>query len=114
MPSSSAESLSIAALGRSRATGYFFPVLKIFEISSGLMLLSGRFVPLALIFLAPISLQIFLFHAALAPGGLGLPILILEVGVWDRRPVPIFEKQLLRATTPLPREGEGPWEKSHS
>ncbi len=66
-----------AFMGALAATGYFFPVLKIFEIASGLMLLSGRFVPLALIFLAPISLQIFLFHAALAPGGLGLPIVIL-------------------------------------
>ena len=66
-----------AFLGALAATGYFFPVLKIFEIASGLMLLSGRFVPLALIFLAPITLQIFLFHAALAPGGLGMAILIL-------------------------------------
>ena len=69
-----------AFMGALFATGYFFPVLKIFEIASGLMLLSGRFVPLALIFLAPITLQIFLFHAALAPGGLrmAIPILILE------------------------------------
>ena len=41
------------------------------------MLLSDRFVPLALLFLAPIVLQIFLFHAFLDPGGLALPILIV-------------------------------------
>ena len=66
-----------AFLGALAATGYFFPVLKIFEILSGAMLLSGRFVPLALLFLAPIVLQIVLFHAFLDPGGLALPILIV-------------------------------------
>jgi hypothetical protein len=66
-----------AFMGALAATGYFFPVLKIFEILSGAMLLSGRFVPLALVFLAPIILQIFLFHAFLDTAGLALPILIV-------------------------------------
>lgn len=68
-----------AFMGALAATGYFFPVLKIFEVASGIMLLSGRFVPLALIFLAPITLQIFVFHAALAPGGLPMAIVILAL-----------------------------------
>lgn len=50
------------------ATGYFFPVLKVTEIVSGALLLSGFFVPLALVILAPITLQIFLFHLVLTPG----------------------------------------------
>ena len=44
------------------ATGYIFPVLKAFEVASGLMLLSGRLVPLALTLLAPIIVNIALFH----------------------------------------------------
>ena len=57
---------------------YFFPVLKVVEVLAGLMLLVRRFVPLALILLAPIVVQIFLFHAMLAPPGeLLLPIVIV-------------------------------------
>ena len=64
-------------MGALGATGYFFPVLKIVETVSGALLLSGMFVPLALILLAPIIVQIFLFHSVLAPGGIGLPIVIV-------------------------------------
>jgi uncharacterized membrane protein YphA (DoxX/SURF4 family) len=66
-----------ALMGALAATGYFFPVLKITEIVSGALLLSGLFVPLALILLAPIVVQIFLFHAVLAPGSMALPIVIV-------------------------------------
>ena len=66
-----------ALMGALGATGYFFPVLKIVETVSGALLLSGMFVPLALILLAPVIVQIFLFHAVLAPGGIGLPIVIV-------------------------------------
>jgi hypothetical protein len=40
-------------------------------------------VPLALVVLAPVILNIVLFHAFLAPGGLMLPvvILVLELGL---------------------------------
>jgi len=69
---------AMAFMGALFATSYFFPVLKIFEIVSGALLLSGRFVPLALLFLAPIVLQIFLFHAFLSPdAGFTLAILVL-------------------------------------
>ncbi len=47
-------------------SGYFFQFLKITEILCGLLLLFGRYVPLALIVLAPIVLNIVLFHAFLA------------------------------------------------
>src|SRR4051812_22751364 len=41
------------------ATKYFFPLLKSTETICGLLLLSGFFVPLALVVLAPIILNIF-------------------------------------------------------
>ncbi len=49
-------------------TGYFFPLLKITEISGGLLLLTGFAAPLGLVLLAPVTLNIFLFHAFLTPG----------------------------------------------
>lgn len=54
------------------ATKYFFFLLKGTEIICGLLLISGRFVPLALVVLAPVILNIFLIHLFLAPEGLPL------------------------------------------
>ena len=68
-----------AFAGAMAATGYFFPVLKITEVLSGLALLSGFFVPLALVVLAPITLQIVLFHAFLAPQGMFLQVAMLAI-----------------------------------
>lgn len=53
-------------------TKYFFYLLKFTEITCGLMLLSGLFVPLALVVLAPIILNIFFVHVFLAPEAFAL------------------------------------------
>lgn len=58
------------------ASKYFFYLLKGTEIFCGLCLVSGFLVPLALVILAPISLNIFLIHAALEPSGLPMAIAI--------------------------------------
>ena len=58
------------------ATGYFFKLLKGTEILCGLMLLTGMYVPLALVVLAPIILNIFLVHAFMEPSGLPLAIIL--------------------------------------
>ncbi len=58
------------------ATQYFFPFVKATETICGLMLLSGMYVPLALVVLAPIVLNIFLLHAFLAPDGLPIALVI--------------------------------------
>ncbi len=58
------------------ATQYFFYLLKGTEIACGLLLLSGFFVPLALVVLAPVILNIFLIHVFLAPQGLVLALII--------------------------------------
>ncbi len=57
-------------------TQYFFPLLKVTETICGLLLLSGYFVPLALVVLAPIVLNIFLTHLFLAPSGLPVAVLV--------------------------------------
>jgi uncharacterized membrane protein YphA (DoxX/SURF4 family) len=58
------------------AAGYFFPLVKATETICGLMLLSGYFVPLALVVLAPVMLNIFLVHAFLAPSGIPLALIM--------------------------------------
>lgn len=58
------------------AMKYFFPFLKGTEVVCGLLLLSGYFVPLSLIVLAPIILNIFLLHLFAAPEGLVIAIVI--------------------------------------
>ena len=58
------------------AAGYFFPFLKLTETSCGLLLLSNKKVPLALIILAPILINIILFHLFLTPEGLPIPLIL--------------------------------------
>lgn len=57
-------------MGALAATGYFFPLLKVTETVSGLLLLSGRYVPLALTLLAPVLVNIIAFHLFLAPAAI--------------------------------------------
>jgi putative oxidoreductase len=58
------------------ATGYFFYLLKGTEITCGLLLISGFYVPLALVVLAPVILNIFLVHAFMMPQGLPMAIVL--------------------------------------
>ena len=44
------------------ASGYFFTLLKVTEFVCGLLLLIGRFVPLALVILSPIIINILMVH----------------------------------------------------
>jgi uncharacterized membrane protein YphA (DoxX/SURF4 family) len=64
------------------ASGYFFPLLKGTEVAAGLLLLSGRYVPLALTVLAPVIVNILAFHVFLEPSGLPIPLLILVLEVF--------------------------------
>jgi uncharacterized membrane protein YphA (DoxX/SURF4 family) len=59
------------------ASGYFFTLLKITELVSGLMLVTGRFVPLALVLLSPIIINIFMFHLFLDRTGLPVAIFLV-------------------------------------
>ncbi|MEM9691538.1 MAG: DoxX family protein [Myxococcota bacterium] len=67
-------------MGGLAASGYFFPLLKSLEVLAGLALLSGRFVPLALLVLAPIVVNIFAFHVI--AGGLAMPIVLVALGLY--------------------------------
>lgn len=65
-------------IGALIGTGYLFPLLKGIEVLSGALLLSGRFVPLALVLLAPIIVNIAAFHLLLVPG-YGMVALLLSL-----------------------------------
>jgi uncharacterized membrane protein YphA (DoxX/SURF4 family) len=67
------------------ATGYLFQLLKSTEVIAGLLLLSNRFVPLALALLAPVVVNIVAFHTFLAPSGLPLPLVILALEIYLAR-----------------------------
>jgi uncharacterized membrane protein YphA (DoxX/SURF4 family) len=64
------------------ATGYMLPLIATTEVVAGLMLLSGRFVPLALALLAPVIVNIVAFHVFLAKAGFGMPVAVLAAEVY--------------------------------
>jgi uncharacterized membrane protein YphA (DoxX/SURF4 family) len=66
-----------AFMGALSTTGYMIPLIKIFEIICGIIFLTGFYVPLGLIMIAPGIYNILLFHFFLAPGGLPLAITIV-------------------------------------
>jgi hypothetical protein len=71
-----------AFAGALAATGYMFPLIKGTEVVMGALLLSNRFVPLALTILAPVVVNIVAFHLFLAPSGLALPALVVALEVF--------------------------------
>jgi uncharacterized membrane protein YphA (DoxX/SURF4 family) len=91
-----------AFLGAMAATGYFFPLLKGTEVIVGLLLLSNRFVPLALAVLAPVLVNIVAFHLFLeGPSTLGLPLVLLALELYLARSYrDAFSSMLRTKTTP--------------
>ncbi|USX56059.1 DoxX family membrane protein [Lentzea sp. HUAS12] len=70
------------------ATGYMLQLASGVQVVAGVLLLAGRFVPLALALLAPVVVNIFLFHVFLEPSGLvtGLLVTAAEIGLaWAYR-----------------------------
>ena len=63
-------------------SGYLMPFIKGSEVLGGLLLLCNRFVPLALVVLAPIVLNILAFHLFLLPSGTGLAVVILALELY--------------------------------
>jgi uncharacterized membrane protein YphA (DoxX/SURF4 family) len=69
------------------ASGYMY-VVGALQLLSGLLLLIGRFVPLALTILAAIIFNILVFHVLMAPEGIamGVVVAVLEIFlVWSYR-----------------------------
>ena len=58
------------------ATGYFMYLLKITELLCGVSFVSGYFVPLATVVVAPITLNILFFHIFVDTAGLPVGIFV--------------------------------------
>jgi hypothetical protein len=91
---------AMAFAGALIQTGYMFPLIKGTEVLASLLLLSGRYVPLALTLLAPIVVNIVAFHVFLAPGvgALLIAFALLALGIylaWSERAIfrPFFQSQ---------------------
>jgi hypothetical protein len=63
-------------------TGYLFQLISATQLIVGALLLSNRFVPLALTLIAPIVVNILAFHLFLAPSGIGLAVIILVLELY--------------------------------
>ena len=59
------------------ASGYFFTLLKVTELICAVLLIVGRFVPLALVILAPIIINIFMVHLFLDRTGMPIAIFVV-------------------------------------
>src|SRR6185503_14084320 len=64
------------------ASGYVFPVLFATYLVAGGALLIGRFVPLALVLLAPAIVNIFAVHVLHAPAGLPMAMAVVALEVF--------------------------------
>ena len=76
MPQPSLPEPATDFLGAILATGYLMLLVKVLEIGIGVLLLANRYVPLALVLLAPISVNIVSFHLFLDPAGIGAAALV--------------------------------------
>lgn len=54
------------------ATGYMIPLIAGTQLLAGALLLAGRFVPLALVLLAPVLVHIVAYHVFLDPSGMAI------------------------------------------
>ena len=97
-----------ASVGGLAASGYVFTWLKSIELVAGLLLLSGRLVPLTLVVLAPIVVNIAAFHFLLAPEGALVAAFLVaaEAGLaWIHRDA--FAPLLRWSSAPVTRTDNG-------
>jgi uncharacterized membrane protein YphA (DoxX/SURF4 family) len=104
LPSPTPAPRAAAFAGALFGSGYFFPLLKTTEVVAGLLLLSGRFVTLALAVLAPIVINIVGFHLFLAPSGIALALAVLAAELYLAWTYRAAFAPMLQTRTPLPQE----------
>lgn len=71
--------IAMKFLGGLMANPVFFPFMKTIELIGGILLVANIAVPLSLVLLAPITVNIVLFHGMLAPQGLPVALLMLVI-----------------------------------
>lgn len=63
-------------------TGYFSQLVAGTQVACGFLLLVGRFVPLALTVLAPVIVNIVLFHVFLYPSAIVIPLVVVALELY--------------------------------
>jgi len=63
------------------ASGYMLKLVGATEVFVGLLLLVKKWVPLSLVILAPVSINMVLFHLFLAPAGVGPAAVVTIINV---------------------------------
>ncbi|TVZ56349.1 hypothetical protein OD91_1634 [Lutibacter sp. Hel_I_33_5] len=72
------------------SSGYIFPLLGVFYILAGILLVTKKAIPFALLILVPVSINIVAFHLKLDPKGVLFALIIatlngyLIYAHWDR------------------------------
>jgi uncharacterized membrane protein YphA (DoxX/SURF4 family) len=72
------------------ASGYLLTLIKVTELLCGLAFVSGYFVPLATVVIAPITINILLYHIFVLPEGLPVAICLVLANIflayanWDK------------------------------
>ncbi|MDD5199049.1 MAG: hypothetical protein PHC88_04540 [Terrimicrobiaceae bacterium] len=92
---------AMAFAGALMKTGYMFRLIAGTQVLVGILLLSNRFVPLALALIAPVVVNIVAFHAFLEPTGMVIAIVVLLLELylaWAYRKA--FLPMLAMKTTP--------------
>jgi uncharacterized membrane protein YphA (DoxX/SURF4 family) len=69
-------------LGALFRSGYFLPLLGATQVVSGALLLAGIMVPFALVLIAPVIVNILMFHLFLAPDGLPVAGIVVACEVF--------------------------------
>ncbi len=59
------------------STSHYFVAVCLLELIGGLILLSNRYIPVALCIIGPILVNILLFHSLMEPSGLPLAFIVL-------------------------------------
>ena len=77
LPPPDVNEAGMSFIGTLMGSGYLMTLIKLVEIVSGLMILTGKFLPLGLTILAPVSLNILLFHVFIDPNGMPIAIVII-------------------------------------
>ena len=73
--------LAAQQFGGAIFASHYWVVVFGLQVIGGVLLLVNRFVPLALVLLGPVIVNIFFFHALMAPEG--LPLAIVVVVLWS-------------------------------
>ncbi|MCD6544614.1 MAG: DoxX family membrane protein [Flavobacteriaceae bacterium] len=81
MPPPELPEAAASFMGALVKTEYMFPFIGIVEVIIGLLLVFNKWVAFALILLAPVAVNMILFHLKLAPGGIGPAALVTILNV---------------------------------